>query len=190
MMSECDERERRYSLTRKQGETLAGASNLPIDLREMIFARYAKDHGSKALAALFAQFMGLANSVVENNRQALELFGLCHAGLEPWETEKLNLPTIFGACKGAVIAIGVEQDGLCHGCAFRLGSTANQSPSTTCDADWCAHPGEQPFMCHEDMDAEGDPRKACVGFARARATRKRIAGMCASRPLSQAAEET
>jgi hypothetical protein len=167
-----DGHSREYTLTREQAMTLGGAAGLSRDIRKMIFEKIAKDEGVAALADLFAQFMGLANSVVENNRQALELFGLCHLGMEPWEAEKLNLPTIFGACNGAAISQGIEQDGLCHGCAFRLGSAANQSPSTTCDADFCAHPGEQPFMCHEDMIDAEPPSKACAGFSRLRAVRK------------------
>ena len=172
MSADLDTLKREYKLTRDQAMTLAGAAGLPVDVRKTIFERVAKDRGVGELCCLFAQFMGLANSVVENNRQALELFGLCHLGMGTWEAEKLNLPTIFGACNGALIADGVAQDGLCHGCAFRLGSAANQSPSTTCDADFCADLGERPFMCHEDMDGE-TPTKGCVGFARLRAARKR-----------------
>lgn len=72
-----------------------------------------------------------------------------------------------------MIAEGIAQDEtLCGGCAFRLGTAANQSPITTIDADDCAHPGEQPFMCHETLDDNGNPQEACGGFAKARAKRK------------------
>ena len=164
-------RDTAYSLTRDQAETLAGATGLPVNVREVIFTRYAEEHGAPALAALFAQFMGLANSVVANNRDALEIFSMVHLDMAPYTAEKLNLPTIFGALNGAIIADGVEQDGLCDGCAFRHGTHANQSPITTCDADYCSHPGEQPFMCHDHMENE-EPTRACVGFARLRAARK------------------
>lgn len=167
-----DERALEYAFTRDQAMTLAGAAGLPVDLREIIFAKYAEQHGAQALAGLFAQFMGLANSVVANNRTALEIFGMVHLNDGPYTVEKYNLPTIFGACNGAIIASGVEQDGLCGGCAFRVGTHANQSPVTTCDADYCSHPGEQPFMCHEDITEDGNPKRACVGFARLRAVRK------------------
>ena len=167
-----DDRTTEYALTRSQATTLAGATGLPVETREEIFAHYAKVHGAPALASLFAQFMGLANSVVANNRTALEIFGMVNLDGGPYTVEKYNLPTIFGACNGAIIADGVEQEGLCGGCAFRIGTHANQSPVTTCDADYCSHPGEQPFMCHEDMREDGDPKRACVGFARLRATRK------------------
>ena len=160
-----------YALTRDQASTLAGATGLPIEIRKEIFAHYAKTQGVDALVSLFVNFMGLANSVVANNRNALEIFGMVHLDISPYAAEKLNLPTIFGACNGAIIAAGVDQEGLCDGCAFRVGTHANQSPVTTCDADYCSHPGEQPFMCHDHMENEA-PTRACVGFARLRAVRK------------------
>jgi hypothetical protein len=165
-------RETLYSLTRDEASMLAGACGLPVDVRAVIFEKYAMRHGVAALTNLFAQFMGLANSVVANNRDALEIFGIVHCNLGPYEAEKINLPTIFGACNGAMLAGGMEQEGLCGGCAFRLGTHANQSPVTTCDADWCSHPGEANFFCHEELDEKGEPVKACVGFARLRAKRK------------------
>jgi hypothetical protein len=174
-LTHLEQRAREYALTREQAETLGATAGLPVDVRKLILERVVEERGVGEIIELFAQFMGLANSVVQNNREALELFGLCHAGMEPWETEKMNLPTISGACHGAAMATGVDQEGLCLGCAFRRGSAANQSPSTVADAEWCSHPGEQPFFCHEDMDGE-KPTKACAGFARRRAALKQAIG--------------
>jgi hypothetical protein len=56
-----------------------------------------------------------------------------------------------------------------------MGSHANQSPATTADGDWCGHEGEANFMCHEDLDANGEPTKACAGWARLRQSRKKAA---------------
>lgn len=172
-IAERDERARRYHLIRQDAVLLAGAAGLPADVREICFEQYAAEHGVKALAILFAQFMGMANSVVANNREAIELFGIVEGGLMPQVAEQLNLPTIFGACNGAIIAQAVDQEPLCEGCAFRLGTVANQSPITTCDADWLSHPGEDPFWCHEDLNDKMEPTKACAGFAQLRAMRKR-----------------
>lgn len=169
-------RENLYALSHAEASTLAGACSLPADLRMHVFEKYAQRHGVVALANLFAQFMGLANSVVANNRDALEIFAMVHCDFGPYQAEKLNLPTIFGACNGAMLADGVDQDGLCGGCAFRVGTCANQSPVTTCDADWCGHPGEASFFCHEELDERGAPTKACAGFARLRAKRKASPG--------------
>lgn len=161
-----------YSLSRAQAETLAASCLLPADMRVEIIRRYASDHGREGLIDLLAQFIGMANSVVDNNREMIELLGLCEAGEAPNSVEKYNLPTIFGATQGALLAAKVPQDdGMCAGCAFRLGTCANQSPSTTCDADWCGHPGEEPFMCHEELDEKGEPTKGCAGFARLRKSR-------------------
>lgn len=163
-----------YSLSKSEASSLAGAVLLPADVRRAILEKYVKEHGTAALVNMFAEFIGLANSVVENNREAIEIFGLCNGALHPDEAGKLNLPTLFGACNGVMIADGIGQDGLCGGCAFRIGTIANQSPSTTCDADFCGHPGEPTFMCHEHPEG-GVPTRACVGFARLRAFRKRPA---------------
>lgn len=165
-------KELQYVLTREDASWLAGISSLPVALRRQALAKYGEQHGSEALINLFAQFMGLANSVVANQKEALVIFQMVDLGIWPETAEKLNLPTIFGACNGAMLADGVEQDGLCGGCAFRVGTLANQSPNTTCDADWCSHPGEDAFYCHEHPEGE-EPSKACVGFARLRARRKR-----------------
>lgn len=81
-------------------------------------------------------------------------------------------PTIFGALNGVVLAEGIDPAPLCPGCAFRQGTAANQIPSTTCDADFCSHPDEQPFMCHAGLDERGEPTRGCPGFAQLRARRK------------------
>jgi hypothetical protein len=171
-----DPRSRLYEITAADAGALLGASGLPVDLRREILAHYAKENGAEALVALFANFIGLANSVVANCHDALEIFGMAHLGMHPYEAEKLNLPTIDGALFGVRLTAGVEVDGICDGCAFRLGSHANQSPLTTCDADFCSHPGEVDFMCHEALDDKGAPTKGCAGWARKRAMMREKAG--------------
>jgi hypothetical protein len=66
-------------------------------------------------------------------------------------------------------AAPISPEGLCEGCAFRIGTPANQSPITASDAQYCASPGEAPFFCHADetMDA-GRPTKPCPGWVLAR----------------------
>lgn len=174
-MGESDPRAQEYSMGREDASWLAGTCQMPVDIRKVSLEAYTKQKGTDALINLFAQFIGMANSVVANNQEAIEIFGIIEGGMTPQQAEKLNLPTIFGACNGAMIAVGIDQSPLCRGCAFRIGTLANQSPSTTCDADYCGYPGEQPFMCHEDMDDKGEPTKGCIGFAQLRARRKRAA---------------
>lgn len=155
---------------------LLGIVLLPLDLRrEAVRKLILERHGPEFLVEMFAQFIGLANSVVANSHDALETFAIIQGGMHPYEAEKINFPTIFGALNGCVLADGIDDRGVCSGCAFRLGSMANQSPATTCDADWCGHPGEAPFMCHEDLDDRGDPTRGCAGFAQLRANRKAAA---------------
>ena len=51
--------------------------------------------------------------------------------------------------------------------AFVVGTHANQSPVTTCDADYCGHDGQPPFLCH-DVEPGEQPRAACRGWAQLR----------------------
>lgn len=152
-----------YDISSKDASELLGACLLPHEFRMMLMEKYLKERGSKALANLFSQFIGMANSVVENNRESLELFLICEKGWMPYEAEKMNLPTIFGALNGIKLAQGIDQSKTCHGCACRIGSLANQSPSTTCDVDYCLQDGDK-FMCHENLDDKGNPTRKCVGF--------------------------
>lgn len=162
-----------YSMTPEHAKWLKGASLLDLELRREVLAKMLDEVGPAGLVEAFAQFIGLANSVVSNSHDFLELAAIVHGDMHPYQAEKINFPTIFGALMGVPLAeFGCDQ--ACHGCAFRLGSAANQSPATTVDADWCGHPGEQPFMCHEDMD-KGEPTKICQGWLRLRQQRKKAA---------------
>ncbi|WP_424360211.1 hypothetical protein [Methylocystis parvus] len=162
-----------YAISPQDAEALAGAQGLPVELRRKILGKIAQERGAAALVELFANFMGLANSVVANCHTALEVYCITDAGMHPFEAEALNLPTIFGACLGVKLAHGMSDDGLCAGCAFRLGTHANQCPPTQIDAETCAQPGERLFMCHEELDERGAPTKPCAGWARARKARAR-----------------
>jgi hypothetical protein len=152
-----------YSFTKSEANELLGAVLLPHEFRELILRKYLASHGGDALVNLFSQFIGMANSVVENSRDALWTFGIIEAKMDPKTADDINYPTIFGALNGVKLAYGVDQAATCHGCACRLGSLANQSPSTTCDVDWCLQ-GDDVFWCHEHMDENEKPTRRCVGF--------------------------
>lgn len=164
---------REYHLTENDASWLASMVQMPPDIRREALAAYTAQNGLNRLLNLFTQFIGMANAVVMSAHEAIEIFGIVEGGHHP-HASNWNLPTITGACNGAILADGIIQHGLCGGCAFRLGTLANQSPITTCDADWCGHLGEEPFLCHE-VPAGEEPSKACVGFARLRARRRREA---------------
>lgn len=165
-----------YALTPAARDVLMGATSLPADLRALVLRHFLADHGAEALIEAFAQFIGLANSVVANNREMIEIILICDGGMSDREAEKANLPTVFGALNGLKIAEGLEPAGMCEGCAFRVGAPANQSPCTTVDADHCAEPGEVNFLCHaEGLDDRGEPTRGCAGWAQLRARRKAVA---------------
>jgi len=148
-----------YTLTNAQAEALQAAVLLPVDLRLTLLRRLKKDQ----LVELFAQFIGIANSVVFNNREMIEIAGIVSGELHPDRAHEINLPTIFGALSGVKAANLVPADAkTCGGCAYRLGTPANQSPATTCDVDWQRADGAD-FWCHEDMNGDGTPKRKCTG---------------------------
>lgn len=152
-----------YAMDTELAQDLAGVVQFSHDIRLEVLRSMQQRLGSDAMLALFSQFIGMANSVVANCHDALEEFLIVEKGWHPYQAEKLNFPTLFGALNGVKLAEGVNQDKTCHGCACRLGSLANQSPSTTCDVDWCLQ-GDDRFYCHEDLDEQGMPTKRCIGF--------------------------
>lgn len=162
-----------YSMLRRDALWLSGTVMLPIDIRRLSLERYVETHGHDAMLEAFAQFMGLASSVAANAAAMCSMQRILDGTEYPDQPEsRVNLPTPFGALQGVLLAGEVDSSLTCETCAFRLGSVANQSPITTADADYCSHPGETPFMCHEGVDEREDPTKACAGFAQLRAKRK------------------
>jgi hypothetical protein len=154
-----------YALTASEAEYLKAVCLLPAAERAELLARYSDEHGTAALLHIFTAFVGLANSVVANNREACEMILIIDGHMWPEQAAHANLPTIFGALQGVQLAARVRQSKTCQGCAFRLGTCANQSPITTADAIWCEETDDA-FLCHErGLDADGNPTRACVGYA-------------------------
>jgi len=124
--------------------------------------RFSKEQ----LVDLFRNFIFMGLSVESNARDFMEAYFISETDMHPHDAEKLNLPTLWGALYGVGLAAGVDSNKACEGCAFRLGTHANQSPGTTVDADSCVHGywSDDPFWCHEDLK-DGQPTKKCVGYA-------------------------
>lgn len=140
---------------------LGGIDVDPAGLRD--FERLAGDPAT--MLDLFAQVLGMANAVAENCRAMVELI-LIERGEHPHTAEQANLPTMFGALQGVVLAATVNPRGTCAGCAYRLGTPANTSPVTTSDAIYCRQELSR-FYCHADLDDQGNPVRTCVGHAKA-----------------------
>ncbi len=162
-----------YSMSVPDAEWLSGTVCLPLGIRRLSLARFAEQFGTAALVEAFAQFIGLSSSVVANGADMCSMQRIIDGSEHPDRHEdRVNMPTPFGALQGVLLASKANSINACGTCAFRLGSIANQSPITTCDADWCGHLGESAFMCHEDCDDAGEPTKACAGWAQLRVERK------------------
>lgn len=164
-----------YSFLPSEAKELMGIAELPHEYRRQLLRKFAKEHTLMALADLFSRFIGMANSVVANNREMLEMYLISEQGMHPYTAEKINLPTIFGALQGCTLVEGIDQTKTCETCAFRLGTPPNQSPVTTTDADWVMSEKDTQFMCHHDMDEHGNPTRKCTGYTQRMAQLKKEA---------------
>ncbi len=155
-----------YALDNAQAAQLAAMVAATGPDRVAFLASYLHEHGQAAFLQLLSEFMGLATSVVANCRELAEDL-LTQEGMHPYDAEKINMPTLLGALAGVALANQVDPKGACHGCAFRLGSVANQSPSTTADVQWCQDDA-QCFMCHaRGVLPDGTPTIRCIGDRKA-----------------------
>jgi hypothetical protein len=145
---------------------LAGMAHLDLENRRSALEVYLQINGPRRLVEFTAQLIGMANSVAENCAEMSDQVLIEECGVHPDKFTSVNLPTIIGACQGVQIASKCNPKGACHGCAYRLGSIANQSPITTCDAEFMAH-DRKGFMCHAHLDEQREPTKFCVGHAKA-----------------------
>lgn len=155
-----------YSITAADANELAGAVLLPADLRRQVLQRLAGQRDQAEMLDLFAQVLGMANAVAENCREMVELILVTEGGMHPHTAEQANLPTMFGALQGVILANGIDPKGTCRGCAYRLGSPANTSSVTTLDAVSCQE-NLQHFFCHAYLDEDGMPIRSCVGHSKA-----------------------
>nr|WP_139181169.1 hypothetical protein [Pseudomonas aeruginosa] len=143
----------------------AEGRQIGVEAKLQLNAKVAAQRDPATMLDLFAQVLGMANAVAENCRAMVELI-LIERGEHPHTAEQANLPTMFGALQGVVLAATVNPRGTCAGCAYRLGTPANTSPVTTSDAIYCRQELSR-FYCHADLDDQGNPVRTCVGHAKA-----------------------
>ncbi|MFJ5297437.1 hypothetical protein ACIQAL_13040 [Pseudomonas sp. NPDC088368] len=155
-----------YRMSPRVALELAGIVQFDPAKRVELLAEFLERNGEHNLIEFFSQFIGMANSVVANCAEMSDQVLIEECGVHPDRFTSVNMPTIIGACQGVVLASLCDPKGACHGCAYRLGSIANQSPIATSDAAYKAH-DPKGFLCHAYMDETGEPRRACVGHAKA-----------------------
>lgn len=110
-----------YAMTPADADRLAGITLVPEDFRRQAMSNLLDQIGPSEMVRLFSQFIGMANSVVANNREMAELLGIIGGELHPNNAHQINLPTIHGALFGVKLAADTPPKGMCDGCAFRLG---------------------------------------------------------------------
>ena len=155
-----------YNITPDQAAVLLRASLVDRQTRSKVLRKYVAKHGNDALLDLFVEFIAAANSVADNCREhAANEFLAQGVSNDPYLADKINMPSIEGAMQGVIVADTIDPKGACAGCAYRLGTIANQCFATTTDAIYCGD-GSVDFQCHEHLDEKGNPTRRCVGFAR------------------------
>lgn len=159
---------RDYALNAQQAGDLMAICVMPLPARQAALYGLVAQDGFDALVELFAHFIGLANSVSANAKDQAEQLLVALGDFHPYTAEKINMPCVLGALQGARLVRGIDASKLCHGCAFRHGSIANQCLPTALDADQCSEPGEHAFLCHEVLSPSGEATQACKGFTQAR----------------------
>ena len=134
--------------------------------RENVLRAHVTAHGLDDALAMFGQFVEMALSVTGNCRLQTELVLVTEGGMHPHQAEQINMPTIVGALQGVLLANAVDASGTCSSCAFRLATPANQSPSTTADAEYCSDELKS-FFCHKrGVMQNGALTRRCVGDAK------------------------
>ena len=157
--------EQHYDLSVADAAVVQELANAGPDQRIILLRRYLAAFGPGSLVHLCAQVIGLANSVVANNREVIELAGIINGTLHPHTAHQINLPTISGAASGVALAAqATGAKGRCAGCAYRLGTAANQSPITTDDARYVVQ-DDKDFLCHMRHDRYGKLKSLCRGHA-------------------------
>lgn len=155
-----------YSMSSSDAAELACIAQLNLAMRREGLTSYLQRNGSQRLVEFMAQLIGMANSVASNCADMSDEVLILECGVHPDKFSSVNLPTIIGACQGVMLASKCDPKGACHGCAYRLGSIANQSPVATADAEFQAY-DPKGFLCHAHLDGDGEPTKVCVGHAKA-----------------------
>lgn len=140
-----------YELSPQQAEWLKAVILLPREMRVEALNKFSGNFGSLGVLLAFADFIGLANSVIAHGASFLPNM-VRASGVEWPEGKGLNLPTIFGALEGIGIANHAKE--MCHDCAFRQGTAPNQTTNTIYDTEYCAT-----FLCHIKPD-----QPACAGW--------------------------
>lgn len=156
----------KYKIDPTDAQLLAGMTVADHDDRVALMTKFFAERGTVGVIDLFSQFIGLSMSVSENTQEAVELVLITTGDWHPHAAEKINIPSIQGALLGVGVAASIAKDaGACGGCAYRLGSIANQCASTVLDCNSTVENGDK-FYCHEKLDSDGAINTLCVGHAR------------------------
>jgi hypothetical protein len=157
-----------YQMNDRDADALRAAAVLPHEFRRKLLAKHLREYSRAALVDLFSQFIGLANSVVANNREMVEMLLVIEGKMHPQTAEKANLPTVFGAL-AAEHRMTTFAAGMLH--AAQLADDAAADMLTVAHA-------QEVFMRQRQAEAAGDALKMLAEHLRA----------CAGKPPPALAE--
>lgn len=154
----------KYALTNEEAELILAASRFDTETIEQLLRRRLKNTDTDPIK-LLANVLVMAESVSENLKQIAIKEMVASRRINVEDQHRVNLPSISGAAIGAIMANDCGSS--CSTCAFRLGTSANQSADTLMLAD--PTDDKDIFYCHDGLEPGSDPVKACKGWAKARA---------------------
>lgn len=138
----------------------------PAKFDAQLAALKAADLSADQLRRALVFLAERAAAVARGVREQVELAEIMGFQKHPDSSQPgLNLPTLSGSLMGAGLAV-VRDKPLCHGCAFRQGTVANQTIITQADVRH-SFANIKRFMCHEGCDPRGEPTKPCAGYVQA-----------------------
>lgn len=155
-----------HQISKTDAKECLACQSLPREFRVMYLQKFRGDRTVEDMIELLADWMGLTNQIVANNRKHIEGYLVTECGHTPDIAATINLPDVSGALIGIVMAVKPKR-GICGTCAFRSGSVANQCHGTLLDAEGAIRDREpSSFNCHEHME-NGNPTRICAGAVEA-----------------------
>ncbi|MGN7495927.1 hypothetical protein [Pseudomonas lactis] len=154
-----------YEMSPQDAHALAQLVSSSSQDRVTFLEEHLSRHGTDNLVKLFVRFVECADSVITNCKSMAELLLITEGGVHPHVAEEINMPSLLGALNGVVLAANVDPAGTCAGCAYRIGTAANQSLITTQDAAY-VRDEHNVFFCHENVPEGSLPTQICIGHAK------------------------
>lgn len=142
-----------YKLSEQLANLIILTKGMSAEGMASVFKEYLQRNDKEEPAVIIANILAMSQSVISNISDELERELISSGKMS--NDQRLNMPSLAGAAMGSKMAN--TEKGKC-GCAFKLGSFANQCEATV----FSAGLGDE-FFCHQK-----GKKKLCKGWIRAK----------------------